>query len=135
MIRVVLDTNILIASIFWKGHCRKIVDLAVAGKIKSLTSVELLKEIEYVLFEDFSDMPYSRIDEIIRDVLSYSELVTTEEILITGLRDIKDTKVIACAIGGKADYIVTGDKDLLVIKVYSGIPILKPSEFLNQYSQ
>ena len=131
MIRVVLDTNILISSIFWKGSCQKIIDFAVAGKIKSLTCAEILEEIESVLSDDFPDVPYTKIDEIIRDVLSYSEIVTTEELLITGLRDIKDTKIIACALGGKADYIITGDKDLLTIKAYEGIPIVNPSEFLS----
>ncbi len=130
MIKVVLDTNILISSIFWKGNPRRIVDLAITHKIKSMTSPDILEEVEIVLYEDFSQIPYERIEDIIRDVLSYSSLVIVEDIPIKGLRDIKDTKIIACAIETKADYIVTGDKDLLVLKEYNGIKIINPNNFL-----
>jgi predicted nucleic acid-binding protein len=46
------------------------------------------------------------------------------------VRDKKDLKFLECALGGKADYVVTGDKDLLTLKEYSGISIVTPSEFL-----
>ncbi len=130
MIKVVLDTNILISSIFWKGNPRRIVALAITPKINSMTSPDILEEVEIVLYEDFSQIPYERIEDIIRDVLSYSSLVIVEDIPIKGLRDIKDTKIIACAIETKADYIVTGDKDLLVLKEYNGIKIINPNNFL-----
>ena len=72
MTKVVLDTNILISSLFWKGLSRHIVDLAIANKISSISSPEILEELEAVLYEDFPDIPYERIEEIIRDILSYS---------------------------------------------------------------
>lgn len=62
MIKAVLDTNILISSLFWKGPSRQIVDLAIAHKVKSLTSAEILEELEAVLYEDFSNIPYERIE-------------------------------------------------------------------------
>lgn len=46
-------------------------------------------------------------------------------------RDIKDNKVLSCAVEAKADYIVTGDKDLLVLKSYQGIKIVTPRELLS----
>ncbi|MFH0797312.1 MAG: putative toxin-antitoxin system toxin component, PIN family [Candidatus Omnitrophota bacterium] len=131
MIKVVLDTNVLIASIFWKGHCRQIVDLAIIEKIKSVTSVEILKEVETVLFEGFTETPYHKIEEVIRDILSYSELTTVDEITVKELRDLTDVKIIASALSAKVDYLITGDKDLLVLKSYKGITILTPKAFLN----
>ncbi len=133
MIKAVLDTNILISSLFWKGPSRQIVDLAIAHKVKSLTSAEILEELEAVFYEDFSNIPYERIEEIIRDILSYSQLVVAAKITIKHLRDIKDTKIIACAVKAKADYIVSGDKDLLVLKAYKGIKIVTPREFSNLF--
>lgn len=130
MIKVVLDTNILISSLFWKGPPRSTVDLAIAGKVLSITSPEILEELESVLYEDFPEVPYDRIEEIIRDVLSYSRLTVVDRIDVKGLRDLKDAKIIACALSGKADYIVTGDKDLLVLKEYKGIKMLNPKTFL-----
>ena len=129
MIRAVLDSNVLISSLFSKGLPRHIVDLAIAQHIESITSPDILAEIESVLYEDFSDIPYSRIEEIIRDILSYSRLTPSEKISVKGLRDAADAKIIACAIAGKADYIVTGDKDLLALKEYKGIRIVTPKTF------
>lgn len=133
MIRAVLDTNVLISSIFWKGPSRHIVDLAIANKIKSITSPEILEEVEAVLYEDFPQVPYARIEEIMRDILSYSQLIIPCRVAIKRLRDIKDTKIIACAVSAKADYIVTGDKDLLVLKKYGEIRILNPKTFLDLF--
>jgi uncharacterized protein len=45
-------------------------------------------------------------------------------------RDPDDDKFIACALGGEADVIVTGDRDLLVLRGYQGVRISKVSEFL-----
>ena len=82
MIKSVLDTNVLISSLFWKGASRRIVDLAIANKIKSITSPEILEEVEAVLYEDFKDVPYDKIEGIIRDILSYSQLVIARQIIL-----------------------------------------------------
>lgn len=133
MIKVVLDTNVLISSLFWKGHSRSIVDLAISNKIKPITSPEILEETEAVLYEGFPGVPYNRIEEIIKDILSYSSVISASTITVKGLRDIKDTKIIACAISAKAEYIITGDKDLLILKEYKGIKILNPKTFLDAF--
>lgn len=100
--------------------------MAVAHHIEAVTSPDILSEIEAVLCEDFTDIPYPKIEEIIRDILSYSQLIPSERIFVKGLRDAADAKIIACALAGKADYIVTGDKDLLVLKEYKGVRIVTP---------
>ena len=133
MLKAVLDTNVLISSLFWKGPSRHIVDLAIANKIKSITSTEILEEVEAVLYEDFPQVPYDKIEGIIRDILSYSQLIIPQQVTVKKLRDLKDTKVIACAVSVKADYIVTGDKDLLVLKKYEGIRISTPQAFLDLF--
>jgi putative PIN family toxin of toxin-antitoxin system len=73
---------------------------------------------------------YDKIGGIIRDILSHSQLIIPRQVIVKKLRDFKDTKIIACALSAKADYIVTGDKDLLVLKHYHKIPILTPKAFL-----
>lgn len=134
MTRVVFDTNIFISSVFWKGNPRRIVDLAAANKIISVTSPDILQEVETVLSEDFPEVPYERIEEIIRDILSYSHLASVDDIVVKSLRDIKDTKIISCAVSAKVDYIITGDKDLLVLKEYRGIKILNSKAFLDLFN-
>lgn len=133
MIKAVLDTNVLISSLFWKGPSRHIVDLAIANKIKSITSPEILEEVETVLYEDFKDVPYDKIEGIIRDILSYSQLIIPRQLTVKKLRDLKDTKIIACAVSSKANYIVTGDKDLLVLKKYGEVQISNPKTFLDLF--
>jgi|GEM_PF-2389972 len=59
MTKAVLDVNILISGLFWKGPSRRIVDFAVSGHIESITSPDILAELEAVLHEDFSDIPYT----------------------------------------------------------------------------
>lgn len=130
MIRAVLDTNVLISGLFWKGPSRQIVDLAVVGKIKAITSTEILEEVEAVLYEDFPAIPYERIESIIRDILSYSRVVIAREIVVKGLRDPGDAKIISCAVSAQADYIITGDKDLLILEKYKEVTILNPRAFL-----
>jgi predicted nucleic acid-binding protein len=46
------------------------------------------------------------------------------------VRDRKDRAVLACAVGGKAEYIVTGDEDLLILKTYQDVGIVTPAQFL-----
>lgn len=78
-------------------------------------------------------MPYDKIEGIVRDILSYSQLIIPRQVTVKKLRDFKDAKVIACALSAKTDYIITGDKDLLVLKKYQGIRILTPKAFLDLF--
>ena len=130
MIKAVLDTNILLSSLFWKGQPRKIVDLAIENKFRAVTSADILEELKCVLEEDFSQVPYDVMERILRDILSYSALVIPKKITVKNLRDFQDTKIIACALEAEAEYIVTGDKDLLVLKEYARIKITTAREFL-----
>src|SRR3989338_11147732 len=98
MIKAVLDTSVLISCFFGKAPPRHIVDLAIANKIKSVTSPEILEEVDAVLYEDFPQVPYDKIEGIIRDILSYSQLIIPPQITVKKLRDLKDTKIIACAL-------------------------------------
>lgn len=135
MIRAVLDTNILISGIFWSGNERRLIDMAVAGKFAALTSIEILKELEEVLLENFTEIPYQRIKQIIRDVLSYALVVSVEEKTKVEIRDIDDVKIVSCALSGNAHYIVTGDKDLKVLEKYQNIMIISTGEFLRLLSK
>jgi uncharacterized protein len=130
MIKVVFDTNVLISALFWKGAPRLAIDMAVAGKVMSFTSLEILEELANVLHGDFK-VPGDRIEEIMRDILSYSRLVSIESITVKNLRDLDDSKIIATALSAKAQYLVTGDKDLLVVGKHKNVEIVTLHEFLN----
>jgi len=131
--RAVIDTNVLISALFWGGQPRRVVDLAAAGRFQTITSPELLLELEEVLAEDF-EIPQERVEMILRDVLSFSELIAPIEEIQVPVRDQADVKVITCAMAGRADFIVTGDRDLLVLGKVHGVRILSASPFLQVHT-
>ncbi len=59
-----------------------------------------------------------------------SSLVVTPDMEVTASRDPNDNRVLEAALAGSADYIVSGDKDLLVLVQFEHIPILSPADFL-----
>ena len=63
-------------------------------------------------------------------LLKEAELVEITE-AVTDCRDVKDNEFLELAVNGKADYIVSGDDDLLVLNPFRGVPILTPREFLS----
>ena len=126
--RAVVDTNVLISGLFWGGRPRRVTDLAASGRFQALTSVELLLELEVVLTEDFG-VPQEQVDRSLRDVLSYAEMIVPGEEVSIPVRDAGDVKVIACAIAGGADCIVTGDQDLLSLGDIHGISVVPPAQF------
>jgi uncharacterized protein len=73
-------------------------------------------------------------DQIVDIVSSLAELVEPVEVPPNVIRDAKDRAVLACAVGGKADFIISGDKDLLTLGTYEGILILDSPQFLERLS-
>ena len=69
------------------------------------------------------------IQELIDILLTYCNVIETMS-RFDAVRDKKDNKIIECAFDGKADYIVTGDPDLLELKEFRGIKMLTAKEFL-----
>jgi len=128
--RAVLDTNVIISALFWGGGPRRVVDLAASGRFQAITSPELLAELEDVLAEDF-EVPQERVELILRDVLSWAEVAGPTEQVVLPVRDLADVKVVACAVAGRADCIVTGDRDLLSLGEVQGIRMMTVRAFLD----
>ena len=127
--RAVLDTNVIISALFWGGLPRRVVDLAISGGFQAVTSPELLWELEAVLAEDF-EVPQDRVELAVRDMLSYAEVVVPVGEIEVAVRDRGDLRVIACAVAGRADYVITGDRDLLSLKQVAGVRFLTVRAFL-----
>ncbi|MBD2176679.1 putative toxin-antitoxin system toxin component, PIN family [Pseudanabaena sp. FACHB-1998] len=130
--RFVVDTNTLVSSILISNS---ISDKAVKRIRQSgiiLSSVETLEELRVVLsrskFDKYVDSATR--SEFVAQFVQQSELVTIEE-TVTVCRDPKDDKFLELAVNGKADYLITGDKDLLVLHPFRDIEIINPSDFFN----
>lgn len=140
MTRVVCDTNVMVSGFLWAGPPREILRLAERGAIKLFTSRPLLLELARVL-------SYPKLERILlRANVTGADLVTwlVEHASLVVPRplpgpavpdDPADEQVLACAREADADAIVSGDRHLLLIGVYRGIPILTVRDFLARESQ
>ena len=128
---VVLDTNVIISSIFWIGNSHKIVNLAIEQKITNFTSPDMLNELAKVLREKFK-VPSDKMEEQVALVAKYSQ-ITEPKIKVKAIKeDPSDDKVLECAFSCNADYIISGNWHLLKLGTYKGIKIVKPKEFLDR---
>lgn len=133
-IKIVLDTNILISSLLFKGELSGIVDLWKEGSIIPLFSRETFREFKTVL--EYPKFPLTRqeINLIIEEeVLPYFEIIKIMDKVKGVCRDGDDDKFIACAVNATADFIVSGDKDLLDIRIYKSVRIISALELLNMF--
>jgi uncharacterized protein len=138
MIRAVLDTNIIISALFWKGLPRAVFDAAIDKQYFALTTEALTSELIRVLsYPKFAQQIANlalNTEQLVADYLAITIAVLPAEILPGVVRDPKDLAVLACAVGGQADCIVSGDKDLLTLGTYENIPILNAEQFLVRLS-
>ena len=126
---VVLDTNILISAVFWRGNPYNIVRYGLLGKYSLYISTDILNETEEKLRIKFG-FPEDEIEEHISILIEYSYIVEPSEKINIIKDDPDDNAVLECAVASKAEYIVSGDRHLLKLKEFRGIKILKPKYFL-----
>ena len=102
-------------------------DAALRGDIRLVSSFALLEELEEVLMEHFGFA--ARIASAVRaEVEAIADVVDPVDVP-KACRDPDDDQVLAAAAVGRAEAIVSGVKDLLVLEDYVGIPILTPAQF------
>lgn len=125
--RVLLDTNVLISAILFRGLPRSLLDRAIRGELDLVTSPVLLDELERILTDRFQ-VP-SELARLARSELEIlAEAVVPDDVPAVS-RDPDDDQVLAAAIVGEVEAIVTRDRDLLVLESHRGIAILSPAEF------
>ena len=133
--KLVIDTNVLVSSLFWKGAPATLMMAVDGGKASHVLSAPLLEEFIVVVDRPKFTKPLNKmgasVSELVDRVSVGAEKVIPATISQpTKLRDPKDVMVLATALAAEADAIVTGDKDLLVLKEFEGIPILNVCEAL-----
>jgi uncharacterized protein len=129
--RVVLDTNVYI-SIFTspKGELGDIWEHALKGRYTILISPTIIAELANVLRVKFK-WPEDEIKARVKRFQRMTEIITPHFVPNVIENDPADNHILACAVSGKADVIVSGDKrHLLPLKEYEGIPIVRPVDFL-----
>ncbi len=130
MVKVVLDTNTLISAIMFGGKCRNILEMGISGKIKIAMSQDILKELAGVLVGKKFRVPTPVVQQTIHELSEIAELVIVVDKINAIKSDHDDNRILECAVSAKADYIVSGDSDLLSLKNFKKIKIFSPSDFL-----
>jgi len=123
-VRLVLDTNVLLAAFGTRGLCEA-VWVACLVEHDLVTSEHILAELERHLARKFR-MPARRAREIVSFVRSRCEVVQPSEVPTGTCRDADDLPVLGTAVAGRADLLVTGDADLLSLERYRSVEIVSP---------
>lgn len=134
--RLVIDTNVFISGVIWPPSVPgRVVDHAVAH-CQLLASLETLEELVTTLlssrFEPY--MVRGNREAALDRLMTLIEIVEPIQV-VRGCRDPRDDKFLEAALNGRADVLVTGDKDLLVLHPFAGIPIMTPAEYLARREQ
>ena len=132
--RLLLDTNVVIAGLLWSGHPRHLLDWAIDGSVMLISSPALIDELAHTL-------NYPKLSQRIAThcattpsalTVRYSALVTLvtpSDVPQVIINDADDDQVLACALAANADLIVSGDKHLHSLGgSYEGIRIVTPAE-------
>lgn len=129
MIRAVLDTNVVVSSLLFHGQASHLVPLWQARRFVPLVSRPILREYLRVLAYPKFRLTAEEVRQAIEELLPYAEPVSPVKRLRV-IRDPADNRFLECAVAGKAQYLVSGDKDLLSLRSFQGISIVTVGEFL-----
>ncbi len=140
MIRAVLDTNQYVSmAIKARGTADRLLAAWRDERFVLLLSPPILEEIIRVLrsprLRRLIRLTALEINGLIESLLLDAELTPGRLAVQVITRDPSDNMFLACAVEGRADYIVSGDRDLLTLESYQDIPIVTAAEFLRVLAQ
>jgi putative PIN family toxin of toxin-antitoxin system len=137
LLRVVLDTNNIVSGTSMPhGSSYEALETWRKDQFILLTSKALIKEVKRVLHYSRIQKKYHltelEIKKVVRNLIRYA-VVTPGEVKLNVIKgDPADNEVLACAVEGRADLIISGDKDLRELNVYGGIRIIGAQEFVKK---
>jgi putative PIN family toxin of toxin-antitoxin system len=132
MIRIVLDTNVIVSALVFGGVPRGVLELAEAGRCKLFYSAPIQNEVRRVLAEKF-DWPQAMLQEALPVLWGIGTLVSPRTTLNAVPDDPDDNRILECAVEARAQAIVSGDHHLLALHRYKSIPIVTPRQFLELF--
>jgi len=132
--RLVLDTNTLLSAFLFSGNEAKLLEKIICGEVHAFISEDILEEFDRIL-----DKPKlkrmleseSTTKSSIESILFLEFLLMFPKERISACRDPADDMILECAVEAKADYIISGDEDLLILGEFRGIKIVRTKEILD----
>ena len=132
--KVVLDTNVWLSAIVWRGEATKIIDARINREVEIIITKEILSEIVDILnrtrFKEFIENKQEKIEDLIRVILSISTFIETKTKLDVVKKDPKDNIILEAGLDAKVDYLISYDDHLINMIEFNRIKILTPTEFL-----
>lgn len=127
--KAIFDTNVLVAAFVTEGICSKLLARGRKKQLHLIVCPVVLQEFERVLIKKFSATRNEARSalQIVSDAIH--SVVRPSPLGQSVCRDPGDDAILACALEARADYLVTGDVDLLELKVFKGVRIVTPRDF------
>jgi len=132
VLRVVLDTNVLISAILFGGRPRQILEKAIRGDVRLCLSEPILEELKGVLQRSKFGYSSEMIQLIVIELMSIADFVNPSATLNVVLEDPEDNRILECAVEVEANCIVSGDSHLLKLRRYRNTEILNAAGFLER---
>ncbi len=130
MVRVVIDTNVLVSALIDDGKPRRLV-VELLDKHTVILSRQMLAELADVLSRDKFSVTSSQVDRFVSSLVRISKIVPDNSQFKAVLEDPDDNKVLNTAVSGRADFIVTGDHHLLVLSQFKKTKIVNVNQMQN----
>jgi uncharacterized protein len=128
--RIIVDTNLWISFLLTKDF-KKLDEKLIKGKVRIFFSLELIEEflnvVERPKLKRYFNL--NDVEQLIELFDSYGEIIEVKS-KVNRCRDIKDNFILALAKDSKANYLITGDQDLLVLKEFEGTHIISITDYL-----
>jgi putative PIN family toxin of toxin-antitoxin system len=132
MIRVVLDTNVIVSALVFGGIPRGVLELAEARQCQFFYSEPIQTEVRRVLSEKF-DWPQTMLREALPPLWSVGQLVVPRTTIDAVPDDPDDNRILECAVEAQAQFVVSGDRHLLSLQNYKSISIVTPRQFIQRF--
>jgi len=129
-LKVFLDTNVLASSIATRGLCSELLEIVIHDH-ELLTCRPMLRELERVLTEKLR-LPEPVVAGFLGLLKAEATVVESRKNPSIPIKDADDIRILACAIAGKANVFVTGDKELLDLRKFEDLAVVSPRELWNQ---
>lgn len=129
-LRVVVDTNVYISAFLYPDRpIFQLLPLAAQHRYQLLTSPAIIHEVGRIMRERLAWEATVRLRHL-KAVTKAADIILPTMTLEVITADPPDNRILECALEGRADLIVSGDRHLLRLKIYQGIAIVRPTDFL-----
>ncbi len=131
---IVLDTNVLISGIFWKGAPFEVLKAWQQKRFRLVISPPILNEYRRVLEEMTKKRQVPALKSVLEVIELHSEMVEPVSFARPVCSDPDDDKFLEAAISAGAPYVVSGDAALLRVKSYHQVEVVTPAKFIKSIS-